>query len=410
MKPKLLILPSWYISPEDRVNGSAFQAQAELLGGHFETRVLFLTHFGRPSLKNLIRKPLESAREWGVYLSRRNRSTSLPDEPIFNNPKLFHFQRIIPPFHWQPTHRKIVNDWVECVDDMIMTGWRPDLIRAHTAYPAGVVASRLKSKFGIPYVISEHLPFSISAFQPELRSDIVSAFKNADLVLSLSYDKVRQLAMSGIDVDANIIHNYVDDEFFEGLASPYVSGEPLRLVAIGAASFYKDHKTLLLALRELVMLKVPFHLTLIGLKLWGGDKLEETLGLINSLKLSKNVTIIDRMERVEIAKILPTFNVLTITSIQEGFPNVVLEALASGLFVVATQHGGTEDLINDKIGRIVPIRNYKKIAYELKRIFDGEVTFDPQVIRATVISECGRRKYADRISHHYLSTIAASRC
>ena len=238
-------------------------------------------------------------------------------------------------------------------------------------------------------------------YKKSLRPEIKSVFEKSDLVLSLGYDKVRQLAMSRIEVEPNIIFNMVDEELFKGLAEGYTAREPLRLVTIGAASFYKDHDTLLKGVRSALDLGIPLHLTIIGLKVWGGDKLAETLQLIDDLDLGPHTTMIDRLGREEVADILPEFDVFLLTSIQEGFPNSVLEALASGLFVIATRHGGTEDLITDSVGRIIPVRNYKMVGDILSKIFYGDISFDPKDIRSFVVRECGREAYTKKILSYY---------
>lgn len=371
----------------------------------FDVRVIFSKSRRRPSIKNSISDPLSSCREWLEFVRFKNGPVNLPDEDVFNQPKLYLSDDRVFGTPWRTATETILKHWTNQISNMILDGWKPDLIQAHSAFPAGVVAKRIKSVFGIPYVITEHLPFSIYKFDKKLQPEIKIAFERADLVLSLSYDKVRQLAMSGIDVEPNIIFNFLDEELFSSHSHGYTAGQKLQLVTIGAASFYKDHKTLLRSVRLLVDYGVPFHLTMIGLKVWGGDTLSETLRLIDDLELAGHVTVIDKLGRQEIAEILPQFHVYLMTSIQEGFPNSVLEALASGLFVVATRHGGTEDLIDDEIGRVTSIKNPKAIADVLRRIYGGEIEFSPCHIRNKIISICGRNAYKERLLKHLLEVL-----
>ena len=66
-------------------------------------------------------------------------------------------------------------------------------------------------------------------------------------------------------------------------------GKPLRIISVGSASFYKDHRTLLRACIELKIRGIPISLTLIGLKIWG-DLYEKTVDFINDNNLSISVT------------------------------------------------------------------------------------------------------------------------
>ena len=55
----------------------------------------------------------------------------------------------------------------------------------------------------------------------------------------------------------------------------------------------------------------------------------------------------------EVSNLTPAFDLLCSTSVSEGFPNVVAEAMASGVPCVATDVGDTQRIIEDT-GRLVP--------------------------------------------------------
>ncbi|AUB83875.1 hypothetical protein THSYN_24980 [Candidatus Thiodictyon syntrophicum] len=297
-------------------------------------------------------------------------------------------------------HRKRLDAYLEALEELKATGWKPDLIHSHSVDLGGLVAQRIKQVYGIPYVITEHRPFALCNYPEHMRDDIKGAFRNADMVLSLSYDKVRQLGMSDIDVEPNLIFNLVDESVFNKLCAPYEPGHPLKLISIGAASHLKDHRTLLRALTILKGRNIPFKLTLIGLKVWGG-LYEETLQFIVDQGLADDITVIDRIERQRVPGYLAANQVFLLTSIAEGFPVSVLEAMACGLFVVATRHGGTEDILTTESGVLVEIKNYLKIADRLEAIYRGDIQFEPQAIRAHVVSLCGTTAFGQRLAAYY---------
>lgn len=405
MSARLLIIPSWYPRPNDKINGSFFQEQARLVSDQFDVKVLFFRFFGRPSIRSFTTSPLKTARAWLGFIFQRRSRTKLPEDEVFTIPPLTEYSARVFGLTVRRRYNKRLDLYAQALDELIKNGWKPDLIHAHSVNLGGLAAHRIKEVYGIPYVITEHMPFALSNYPECMRDDIKKAFKSADRVLSLSYDKVRQLAMSDIDVEPNLIFNLVDETMFTKVTDTYVAGEPLRLISIGAASHYKDHRTLL---RAMVLLKargVPFALTLIGLKAWGG-LYDETVEFVRSHDLANEVAIIDRIERAEVPDYLAAHHVFVMTSIQEGFPVSVLEALATGLYVVATRHGGTEDILTAEMGSLVEIKNFEKVADRLQEIYLGKIAFDPTVIRRSVVAVCGRDAFKQRLIGYYEQAMA----
>jgi len=405
---KLLILPSWYPCPDDKINGSFFREQANILSDHFDIRVLIVRFSGRPSVRAFLETPVETGLDWLRFVFQKKRTTVLPDSDVFINPPLIEYRSRVIQLTSRQRYKGCLDVYLNAIYDLISSGWKPDLMHAHSAYFGGVAAYHIKKAYAIPYVITEHAPFAISNYSKIMRNDVQLSFSKADKVLSLSRDKVRQLGMSGIDVECNLVYNLVNETFFEVVAKPYSPGEPLRLISIGAASHFKDHRTLLRAVEHLKCRQIPYSLTLIGLKAWG-EMYDQTLELISELGLDKEVTVIDRIDRDEVSSHLVAHNVYVMSSIAEGFPVSVLEALASGLFVVATRHGGTEDVMSDEMGRIVNVKDHEKIASYLEDIYLGKIVFSPSKIREAIVSICGCEAFKRRLIGYYQQAMGNSR-
>lgn len=94
----------------------------------------------------------------------------------------------------------------------------------------------------------------------------------------------------------------------------------------------------------------------------GGGKYEKELKLMASdLNIEKHVIFAGT--RNNAIPYIKAFNVGVLTSDSEGFSNVILEYMAAGIPVVATNIGGnTEIVVNGETGILVPTGDYKKIA------------------------------------------------
>jgi glycosyltransferase involved in cell wall biosynthesis len=89
-------------------------------------------------------------------------------------------------------------------------------------------------------------------------------------------------------------------------------------------------------------------------------------------RLMRDLGVIGRVHcvgaRDDVAEVLKTFDVFVLSSLGEGFSNAILEAMASGVIVVATRSGGNpEAVIDGKSGSIVEPHDTRGLAEAIKR-------------------------------------------
>lgn len=138
----------------------------------------------------------------------------------------------------------------------------------------------------------------------------------------------------------------------------YSRSQQLKILSIGRAHWIKGYDYGLQCCKLLKEKNVPFTYTIIG---GAGD--EELQFLIHDLGLQDNVQLTGRMPQQEVFKQMEEASVLLMPSLEEGVPNVVVEAMAIGLPVISTDCGGVPELITDgQEGWLVPIRDPKAMA------------------------------------------------
>lgn len=143
------------------------------------------------------------------------------------------------------------------------------------------------------------------------------------------------------------------------------------IVTAGRFNRAKDQITLIKAF-ELIKDKYPEYL----LKLYGDRSEDNTFDLINDY-----VTTHDLKDRVHFMgnssclwKDIIHSSVFVLSSIYEGMPNALMEAMAMGIPVVATDCpcGGPDYLIRDGVnGYLVPVGDYKKMAERISNYLDN---------------------------------------
>jgi glycosyltransferase involved in cell wall biosynthesis len=112
--------------------------------------------------------------------------------------------------------------------------------------------------------------------------------------------------------------------------------------------------------------------------------------LINELGLSSRVHLLG--ERDDIPRVLRALDIFTLPSLGEGISNVILEAMATGLPVVATRVGGNPELVRDGVtGFLVARRSADALAAALHRYVE-----DPLLVRRH--GDAGRMRVVDEFS------------
>lgn len=170
------------------------------------------------------------------------------------------------------------------------------------------------------------------------------------------------------------------------------------ICAVGRFVYEKDYPTLLNAFK-LVNVKHPN----IDLKIYGtGELKEQILDQISNLGLSNNVKLMGVVKNIpqEIAK----SKCFVMSSISEGMPNALIEAMAVGLPCVSTDcpNGPAELIQNDVSGLLVPIKDPNLLSEAICKMLEDQKFADMCGENALKIRETND---AEKINKLYLSSL-----
>lgn len=221
-----------------------------------------------------------------------------------------------------------------------------------------------------------------------------SLYRRADGLVAVSSGVAQDLRGLGLAHDRiHVIRNPVDLDRLQYLAG---TGQPVSrpgdepyLVSLGRLAEQKDHPTLLRAYAASA-LRVSHRLIIVG----GGERHEMLKKLADELGLADRVLFTGGMDNPY--RVLADADLHILSSRWEGYPNVLLEALALGVPVVSTDcpHGPREMLDGGRYGRLVSVGDSTALARamdeELKRPSPGvEVVLAahrPQVIASRYLA------------------------
>lgn len=158
------------------------------------------------------------------------------------------------------------------------------------------------------------------------------------------------------------IYNGVDSQKFRPrrtedsalpLPAQFTSGQHVIIGSVGRMAVVKDHATLARAFIELIrqhpQLRETARLLIVG----DGPCREGCAQMLVEAGLSDCACLAG--ERNDVAELIRAMDIFVLPSLGEGISNTILEAMATGLPVVATQVGGNPELVQENVtGRLVP--------------------------------------------------------
>ena len=284
------------------------------------------------------------------------------------------------------------------------------LIHAQSLFDAGFWAYRYSIKYNVPYLLTEHnqLTFrKISLQKQRLAEEILN---NSMSNLVVSADKIRQFATNGFFNDFVNVGNLISEEFYFRSTKKYTNS--INIITMGAFHPLKDHKTMFDALIKLdKIVKEQIRFTWIGFNAWGVDNSLEVNNFINQFVFN-NITIelIPTLDRDAIASKLNASDLFLFSSISEGMPVSVLEALACGLPVFSSNCGGVDELLNESNGRIYPVKDSQKLFSLLADFIHGKIKFNtPSEISKEILLKFDKAAFKRRIIDIYESCLAVDK-
>jgi glycosyltransferase involved in cell wall biosynthesis len=139
----------------------------------------------------------------------------------------------------------------------------------------------------------------------------------------------------------------------------------LRIACVANLIGYKGHAVLVEALGQLSD-RDDWQADLIG----EGPEREAIEARLRELGLSDRVTLHGKLPAERVHPIVKGSDLSVLPSFTEGLPNAVMEAMAHGVPVVATDVGGVRDLLETGAGIVVPPRDPGALADALRTMLD----------------------------------------
>lgn len=188
---------------------------------------------------------------------------------------------------------------------------------------------------------------------------------------------------NGIDTDAFARNGHDRDSLRRAMG---VEPDDLVLIQVARLDYLKDHATAVRAVERVAARRPEVKLVLIG----DGPEREKIEAEVRQRRLGEQIRFLGL--RTDVARLLPAADLFLLTSISEGIPLTVIEAMSAGLPVVSTGVGGVGEIVIDgETGLLAPSGDDGALAEHILQLAD-----DPD--RRRRMGEIGCRRAADVFS------------
>lgn len=261
----------------------------------------------------------------------------------------------------------------------------PDIVHLNVITKEGLLALWLKRKYGVPYVVTEHW----SGYLPEngnyrgvVRKKMSEAIaRNAAVIMPVSQKLKEAMQQCGlVHSKYQVVPNVVDDFFYE--ASPQLEPRTKRRI-LHVSCFENRSKNvygIIEAAAQLYSQRKDFELIMVGI---GGD-FEQTKQLAVKYNLLDVgvVKFYGEMTPYQVKQEMDLSDLFLLFSNFENAPVVISEALACGLPIISSAVGFVPELVDDKVGVVVPVRDIDALVLAINNIIDGKNRFDCNYIKS----------------------------
>jgi glycosyltransferase involved in cell wall biosynthesis len=248
--------------------------------------------------------------------------------------------------------------------------FKPDVLLAFWVYPDGYAAMKVAKALGVPCVVGAlgsdiHVRDGLNAWLTR------QTIHGVDALLTVS-EAMRRSAIDEYGAQPDRVHTIVNG-FNTKIFGPADQAQARQQLGVGAGEQLvvyvgrfveeKGMRELVAAAQRLATRNPQFRLVLIG----DGVMKVQLMTMVEAANLKSKVYLPGGLPPEKVAQWICASDVLTLPSWSEGYPNVVVEAVACGRPVVATDVGGTNEILNKNNGILIPPRDAAALEAALER-------------------------------------------
>jgi len=257
---------------------------------------------------------------------------------------------------------------IKSVERLIKSGFDFDVLDAHYFYPDGVAAAMIAGQLNKPLVITARgTDINLIPQYAIPRKQILWAARQASAIITVCKALKDELVNLGADGEKiEVLRNGVDLKQFTPLARDKIRQQlglqRTTLISVGHLIQRKGHDKVIQALTRLP----EMDLLLVG----DGEEESALRRLCRELNVQDRVRFVGHVDQQRLSDYYSAADALVLASSREGWPNVLLEAMACGTPVIATPIWGSPEVVRKpEAGRLASENSVPALVAAIKDLF-----------------------------------------
>ena len=285
--------------------------------------------------------------------------------------------------------------------DYVDSNGLPDIIHAHCAKWAGYAAKHIASEYGLPFVITEHLPSMIFRDEfGEAPSDawqiplLKGAYTAADMVVVVSAELVDDISCYfGKDYKWTEISNTIDTDFFAYRDRKPLLGRKMRFCCLANFIPRKGYDVLFKSFDKFAACHDNVELYIAG-KFTDGQECHD---MIDKMRCKDKVIVCGELNKHEVRELLYESDCLVFASRNESQGLVLLEAMSTGIPVISTDCVPKNVRISEGV-MLVPTDGIDRLCESMETFASGGFKVDGRRLSQIVADKVSPERIGIRLS------------
>ena len=272
----------------------------------------------------------------------------------------------------------------------------PDIVHSHFFDISYMTQKALDGKY--KQVITEHSSFINTELTDSQIRKYGNMYAKADLVIAVSRALCRRMEkLFGVKVMC--INNIVDTDIFKARARDGIAsdGNPFGFITVANLTPNKRVDLVVDAVASLIKEEKNLSLTIAG----DGEERSLIEEKIRKHGISSHVQMLGKIDRKKICEELSLADCFVLASNSETFGLAYIEAIASGLPVIATRCGGPEDVVGEGNGLLIERDSLNELIEAMRFMYENAKGYDHEKISKDISGRFSAKNISKQISDAY---------